>query len=1215
MKNWKLKWLSLLLATAMILNLTGVSTYAAAATDVALAEQVVDEANEASLVDNEVSTDSEAITDSAKETESLAEECDDVVIAENVEIIDIDIPEIPAELADTTPVFTQEELFAIAAEEYMDEVEIAPSDYVLSEEQIQDKKVLAEHFQDVFSLDNSFADVEGIYEMGETMCLAEDEAEAEQMAKTFGARVKSFSYGVAVFENPKDVSVTKVIAAAASLDTNIPAVWPNYIQEAFADLPTDPYITEGNASYQWMHDYIGSKQAWKSGYKGQGVRVCVIDTGLTEAHIDIKNNVIPGKLFAGGAAGTPHSTDNQSHGSHVAGIIAADDNGKLGCGIAPDAKVSAYAVLGSDGRGNSADTVRAINAAVSEKFDIINMSLGGPAYNEPYDKVCAAAKKAGVAIFAAAGNETMGVKAYPAGYSGCISVGSIDINGSASDFSNRGSWVDISFPGSDIYSLKADDVNAYTSKNGTSMATPAAAGTAAVVLSSNIGNINSKTGAAKVDALLSQMKKGATKSATDGMGAGTTYLPKALSLSESLTAVDPVTPSISVANEAASKTGVYRSFPLKINLSTKKTSNGVAIYYSTDGKAPTYKDGNITNYTGVISSSSGDEIKGSITVSSKKVTVKAIAFDRSSMKVSKPASFNCTSEPYPVSVSVRSKTGVNTFKQGSTIELETTIYPEYSKKSVIEWTVDSKGVSAGIAIKNNKQLVIPSGIEGSYSVTAKAMCDGKAYGSSYTYSFNVVNNGTEKKIETKQKSVTVKVGSSLDLDTLITVDGKAATSGAVCWSVSNKKLGTINGSSKLNGILPGKIKVIGTANDGTGANVSIDATIVQPVTSLALSGSHTVAIGKTSKITATVYPKNATNKKLIWEASSTDITVRNGVVDAKNAKKGTYNVYVSTEDGSIVKRAFEVRVTGDPISAIKLNATEVKLFVPGSPSEYAKSKQLTADIGGIDSTAVTFTSKNPSVATVDSSGNIYAVSEGKTVITCSALDGSSKKATCNVSVSVPVSSVYVRPKYETFYYYVKDGVIRSKGASPVAKGYSISLVARCGNAYGNPTNKSVTWKSSNDKLVTVDSKGNVKALPNAPVDSVVTITATSADGTNKSDSVRVIVTNPAPSTSKVHYKKLVYTLGEDTYSYNTFVAAPDGTSSTTFYTYCLTTASNGVGLETTNWVGYWPVNNSGKSRHDFTITAKMYDGTNKTLKSDNLFFIGDDVYRKITIRR
>ena len=130
-------------------------------------------------------------------------------------------------------------------------------------------------------------------------------------------------------------------------------------------------------AYQWAPQAIHAPEAWEAGFTGQGIRVAVIDGGIASNHIDLKDNIdlatsksfVPGFNFN-------EDTGTFWHATHVAGIIAAEDNGIGTIGIAPHATIIALKAL-HDGSGSFNAIISAILYAANEaNADIINMSLG-----------------------------------------------------------------------------------------------------------------------------------------------------------------------------------------------------------------------------------------------------------------------------------------------------------------------------------------------------------------------------------------------------------------------------------------------------------------------------------------------------------------------------------------------------------------------------------------------------------------------------------------------------------------------------------------------------------------------------------------------------------------------------------------------------------------------------------------------------------------------
>lgn len=1023
--------------------------------------------------------------------------------------------------------------------------------YKFSSQQLADKRVLASHAGDVVKVNaeeatsiEDYVDVEGAYEPGEVIYLAETKAEAKQVAEAFGGTLESYSNEVAVINLPKKATVALAIAAAAEPDIKLPAVWPNYYNYLYDDIyatTTDSLIlSDPDYKWQWQHDYIGTRYAWAAGFKGDGVKVAVIDTGLDRNHEDLKDNAIDGKNFVNAAGGTKYNADNQTHGTHVAGIIAADDNKKGGVGIAPDATVQGYCVFPASGGAKTSDVIDAINDAVAANdIDIINMSLGTAYYSALYETALKAAYEAGVAVFAAAGNEDSDTYAFPAAYASTISVGAVDENSTRAYFSNYGKTVTLSFPGVKIYSTyptgKGEGNGNYGYMSGTSQACPAAAGTAAVILSAR-EDIRKQTGKAKVNALLSAMKSSTTKCAGSGMGAGTTYLPGVLKIATDMTA--PETPVIEVIEkvngtpiERGTNKKDYIAESIDVTISTK-TAVGVDIYYSTDGKAPAYKNGQITN---VDNPKTPYRLGDKITLTgAKSKTIKAIAVNPFSGKVSKVASKTVTLTPLPKKVNVASVDNVNKIAAGKSLKFTATVELPYAISNQVKWSVDAKAKEAGITVSNGTVKTKATTTAGKYTVTATAVGNAKKEfnGVIGTAEFNVIETAAITKIafvdEATTKAPTAKSiktidSKTTDSDKIIdlkeyltvtkttdaatkteTVLTKADAAKEVVWSSSNTKVATVS-DGVITAVAPGKATIKAISNDGGNKSASYSVTVVQPVRKITISGPTKVAPGKGIALTATVGPDNATNKKVEWTVVGGDdkvsINKSNGKISTKRDASGTYTVTATAADMLGATATCNITIASEEITKITLNEKKLTMFPPNTSASKNTTATLTAKVEGkkagnnavtqLDNPLITWTSSAPDIASVTQSGVIIAKASGKATITCVATDGSNKKATCAVTVTTPMSKLVIGPT---------DG---NEGV--IAVGKKVKMAAKYYSNYGTPTNKKVDWKitrTNNNTLlagkVSIDKNGTLSVakdliLPqNSTV--IVQIQATAQDG-------------------------------------------------------------------------------------------------------------------------
>jgi subtilisin family serine protease len=245
------------------------------------------------------------------------------------------------------------------------------------------------------------------------------------------------------------------------------------------DLPDRPQCTAGAD--------ITATGAWDQAKGDAGVIIAVLDTGLDMDHPDIENKLASrGKDFINN---DDDATDDHWHGTHVAGIAAADTNNSLGiAGVAWNCKVLPGKIIAANGEGDYGALIRALYWATDQGAQVINLSLGGEERDEDLLKALKYAYDKNVVVVAAAGNES-GPVLYPAAYDDyCLAVAATDYNDKQVPWSNFGPEVDVAAPGVDILSLyptwdTPSGFAPYAYANGTSMATPHVAGFAALIKS------------------------------------------------------------------------------------------------------------------------------------------------------------------------------------------------------------------------------------------------------------------------------------------------------------------------------------------------------------------------------------------------------------------------------------------------------------------------------------------------------------------------------------------------------------------------------------------------------------------------------------------------------------------------------------------------------------------------------------------------------------
>lgn len=250
------------------------------------------------------------------------------------------------------------------------------------------------------------------------------------------------------------------------------------------------FVEEDGISYITLSDsipLINADDVWAMGYDGSGVKVCIIDTGVDPNHCDFPSGKIIGWKDYIGTGSSPY--DDHGHGTHVASTAVGEDAPK---GVAPGADLLATKVCNSGGSCPDSAIIQGIDWGVAQGADVESLSIGGPGGDgtSAIAQECNWAVDQGVVVTVAAGNSGSGCCTIetPGDATKVITVGASDKSDGLASFSSRGPTTDdrtkpdIVCPGVSIYAASAGTSCSDTSMSGTSMATPHAAGVAALML-------------------------------------------------------------------------------------------------------------------------------------------------------------------------------------------------------------------------------------------------------------------------------------------------------------------------------------------------------------------------------------------------------------------------------------------------------------------------------------------------------------------------------------------------------------------------------------------------------------------------------------------------------------------------------------------------------------------------------------------------------------
>ena len=246
--------------------------------------------------------------------------------------------------------------------------------------------------------------------------------------------------------------------------------------------PSDELYSE-----QWQAQMINADSAWELETYGNDIRIGVIDSGCYP-HDDLKNNLMAGWNYLSNSSDV---SDNNGHGTHVSGIIAAEMNDYGIVGTAPKSKIIPLKCF-DPSTDTYADTlIKAIYDAVDKyKCQVINMSWGLKSDNVFLEEAINYAYDKGVILVAAVGNKGTEALYYPAAYENVIGVGSVGMYQSKSVFSQQNKSVFVVAPGEKVKSTYKD--NSYAFMQGTSQATPFVSAIAAIALSADDSITNDK---------------------------------------------------------------------------------------------------------------------------------------------------------------------------------------------------------------------------------------------------------------------------------------------------------------------------------------------------------------------------------------------------------------------------------------------------------------------------------------------------------------------------------------------------------------------------------------------------------------------------------------------------------------------------------------------------------------------------------------------------
>jgi uncharacterized protein YjdB len=319
---------------------------------------------------------------------------------------------------------------------------------------------------------------------------------------------------------------------------------------------------------------------------------------------------------------------------------------------------------------------------------------------------------------------------------------------------------------------------------------------------------------------------------------------------------------------------------------------------------------------------------------------------------------------------------------GATQQLTATVSPSNASNKAVSYTSSNTAVATV-----NSAGLVTAVATGTTTITVTTQDGAKTASSTITVVVPVAS------VTLSPATATLAVGASQQLTA--TVSPSNASNKAVSYTSSNTAVATVNSAGLVTAVAGGTATITVTTQSGS-KTASSTITVVVPVASVALSpATATLAVGATQQLTATVSPSNASNKAVSYASSNTAVATVNSAGLVTAVASGTATITVTTQDGA--KTASSTITVVVPVASVALSPATASIAV-------GASQQLTATVSPSNATnkAVSYTSSNTAVATVNSAGLVTAVAAGTATITVTTQDGA-KTSTTSITVSVPTT--------------------------------------------------------------------------------------------------------------------------------------------------------------------------------------------------------------------
>ena len=287
---------------------------------------------------------------------------------------------------------------------------------------------------------------------------------------------------------------------------------------------------------------------------------------------------------------------------------------------------------------------------------------------------------------------------------------------------------------------------------------------------------------------------------------------------------------------------------------------------------------------------------------------------------------------------------------------------------------------------------------------------------SVTVQYRVVVVQPVTRLSLTADAKSVAVGGTMTLTPAFVPDN--ATRKQVTWASGNEQIATVDANGVITGIKRGNVRITATAADGSNIRTNISITVTQSAEEIALEPAElTVDVGRSAVVKATVLPKDANNKKVVWSSSDETVAKVNASGRITAVSLGDCEITCASEENGTVQAKAVVHVL-QPVTKVTLGE---------APSVYnGESAKLTwtTEPANASNPTLKFSSANEKIATVSEDGTITGVSGGDVYITAVTTDGSNRQAKIKVKVWQHLTGVHMRRKVA----YVEKGETATAGA-------------------------------------------------------------------------------------------------------------------------------------------------------------------------------------------